>query len=160
MILAKIKTSSCELSTSPANLKKLKSAGISDDVIVAMIGASAPVSAAPNTTESAPADSTAKATLHFYRERAFVGSARKMPIFMDEVQVADLVNGRQFTMAVDPGKHAFRCRTKPEAIEVAIEPGAEYYLRAELIQGFTKNHWRIVQMSSEQGKLDIERLKP
>ena len=38
-----------------------------------------------------------------------------------------------------------------EAIAVEIEPGEEYYLRAELIQGFTKNHWHIVQVAKEQG---------
>ena len=164
VILAKIKASSCEFNTTPTDLKKLKSAGISDDVIVAMIGATAPVACVARapalTLSSAAIDSAGKSTLHFYRERAFVGSARKMPIFMDEVQVADLVNGRQFTMTVDPGVHTFRGRTRPEAIDVTVEPGGEYYLRAELIQGFTKNHWRIVQMSSEQGALDVERLKP
>ena len=76
------------------------------------------------------------------------------------MQVADLVNGRQFSMTVEPGKHVFRCRTKPEAIEIEIEAGRDYYLRAELIQGFTKNHWRIVQVAEQQGEVDVQRLKP
>jgi hypothetical protein len=79
VILAKIKASTCDFSTTPAALTQLKSAGISDDVIVAMIGASAPASpapAAPNAPEAAPADSTAKATLHFYRERARPAASR------------------------------------------------------------------------------------
>lgn len=83
-----------------------------------------------------------------------------MPIFMDEQQIADLVNGRYFAAKVDPGKHTFRCRTKIEAIPVEIVSGHDYYLRAELIQGFTKNHWRIVHMSNEQGAEDIQRMKP
>ena len=114
VILAKIKASGCEFNTTPADLKKLKSAGISDDLIVAMIGASAPSSSSPapgrDTQAEPPADSAGKATLQLYRERAFVGSARKMPIFMDEVQVADLVNGRQFTMTVDPGSRSLLAR--------------------------------------------------
>jgi len=99
VILAKIKASICDFNTTPAALTKLKSSGISDDVIVAMIGATAAYvpSAAPEPPPAAippPPDPTAKATLHFYRERAFVGSARKMPIFMDDAKVADLVNAQ------------------------------------------------------------------
>jgi hypothetical protein len=109
---------------------------------------------------SGPAPQETKAIVHFYRERAYVGSVRKMPIFVDEVKIADLVNGRYFTTKLDPGKHVFRCQTRTEAISVVMEPGTEYYLRAEIIQGFTKNHWRLVQMSNPQGEADIQRLKP
>jgi len=161
VIVAKIKASSCNFDTTPATLTKLKASGIPEPAILAMIEAQSHPPSDPVVAEgNSAAESAGKATLHFYRERAFTGSARKMPIFMDEVQIADLVNGRQFTTTVDPGKHVFRCRTKPEAIEVVIEPGAEYYLRAELIQGFTKNHWRVIQVSKEQGEVDIQKLKP
>jgi hypothetical protein len=101
-----------------------------------------------------------KATVHFYRERAYVASLRKMPIFMNEQQIADLVNGRFFVAKIDPGKHVFRCRTKLEAITVELVAGGEYYFRAELIQGFAKNHWRVIQVTNEQGASDISRLKP
>jgi len=165
VILAKIRASTCNFSTAPTDLTKLKSAGISDDVIVAMIGASAPPEppaqpAPPPADIPAPPDPTAKATLHFYRERAFVGSARKMPVFIDDVQVAELVNGRQFTITAEPGVHVFRSRTRPEAIELELEPGGEYYLRAEVSQDLSNGYWRIVQVGNAQGKLDLERLKP
>jgi len=101
-----------------------------------------------------------KAIIHLYRERAYTGSLRKMPIFMDEQQIADLVNGRFFVAKLEPGKHVFRCRTKLEAITVELVAGQDYYLRAELIQGFTKNHWRVIEVTNDQGAADIERLKP
>lgn len=158
VIVAKITTSICDCDTSPASLSKLKAAGISEPVILAMIG-----SHAVEHNEGPPASNRMKqgqATLHFYRERAYVGSLRTMPIYIDEVQVAEVVNGRQFSMTLDSGRHVFRCRTKAEAIAVEIQPGDEYYLRVELIQGFTKNHWHIVQVAKEQGELDIKALKP
>ena len=101
-----------------------------------------------------------KAMVYVYRERAFVGNLRKMPIFMDEIQIGDLVNGRYFKAELNPGKHVFRCRTKIEAIPVELIAGQDYYLRAELIQGALKNHWRIIQVMRDQGKSDIARLKP
>ena len=51
-------------------------------------------------TASPPAS---KAIVHFYRERSYYGSIRKMPIFMDEQQIADLVNGRFFVAKLEPG---------------------------------------------------------
>jgi len=161
IIVAKIRAADCDFDTSPKTLAALKTAGISEDVILAMI--ERPSVPSSNTTSNGTRtrnESEPKATLCFYRERAFVGSARKMPIYIDEVKVADLVNGRHFTMQTEPGKHVFRCRTREEAIQVDIEPGQDYYLRAELIQGFTKNHWRIVQLTKQQGQQDIIKLKP
>jgi hypothetical protein len=75
-------------------------------------------------------------------------------------QKHDLVNGRQFTMSADAGVHVFRSRSRPDAIEVELEPGGEYYLRAEVSQDLTNGYWRIVQVGNAQGKLDLERLKP
>jgi len=161
VIVAKIRASHCDCDTTPAALAKLKSAGVSEQVILAMIGGQSSLSSVVGlevpTNNPTKAD---RATLHFYRERALSASARKMPIYIDEIQVADLVNGRQFSMVIDAGKHVFRCRTKPEAIKLEIEPGKEYYLRAEFIQGFIGNRWRIVEMSKEQGEADVQRLKP
>jgi len=153
VIVAKLATSTCDCDTTPTSLSKLKAAGVSESVILAMIEHKE--GPAPNNQMK-----QGQAILHLYRESAYVGSLRTMPIFIDEVQVAALVNGRQFSMTVDPGKHVFRCRTKDEAIIVDIKPGEEYYLRAELIQTFAKNHWHIVQVTSEQGDVDIKTLKP
>jgi len=49
-----------------------------------------------------PATQETKAIVHFYRESAFAGSLRKMPIYVDEMKIADLVNGTYFTTKLDP----------------------------------------------------------
>lgn len=155
IIIAKIQSSQCNFDTSPAALNEMKTAGTSDAVILAMVKAEKPrdKNGIPTIPMSQPSQSgksdassreQTKGVIHFYRERAYVGSLRKMPIYVDEIKIADLVNGRFFTTELDPGKHVFRCQTKVEAIEVQIEPGKEYYLRAEIMQSFTKNHWRMV----------------
>ena len=171
IIVAKIEGSSCEFDTSPPALTEMKTAGVPDAVILAMVkgekrsdkeATPVPPSPGPGTAQASGTSGVeeTKAVAHFYRERAYVGSLRKMPIYVDEVKIADLVNGRFFITHLDPGKHALRCQTKDEAIQVQMEPGKEYYLRAELIQTFAKNHWRIVQVEKEQGRADIQRLKP
>jgi hypothetical protein len=167
ILIAKIDTSPCLFDTGPNALSELKNAGINEGVILAMIAkpvggptSDGAVHDAVRAGGAGSPSSDPRAVLHFYRERAFTGSLRKMPVYIDGVKVADLVNGRQFSTPVDPGKHVFRCQTKDDAIQVNIESGRQYYLRAELVQSFTKNHWRIVQMSDQQGELDVERLKP
>jgi hypothetical protein len=110
-------------------------------------------------TTAAFAQSPQKAIVHFYRERAYVGSLRKMPIFMDEQQIGDLVNGRFFVAKLDPGKHVFRSRARLEATTVELASGHDYYLRIDLREGW-KNHWRLLLVTNEQGAGDIERLKP
>jgi hypothetical protein len=161
VIIAEIQSSNCSFNTAPADLASLKAAGLEDAVILAMLKAHTVepadlLTAPPHNVPVTPAS----AKLHVYRERAFTGSLRTMPIFMDEEKTADLVNGRKFTLQIKPGKHTFRCLTKEEAITVDIEPGREYFLRAELIQSFTKNRWRIVHVANEQGELDMQGLKP
>jgi hypothetical protein len=158
VILAKIKTSVCAFDTAPPALAQLKAGGVPEAVILAMIGVQPPSEA--GTTAPVDPSPKSKAKLHFYRERAFVALLRKMPIYIDEVKVADLVNGREFSMLAEPGKHVFRCLTKAEAIQADIEQGGEYYFRAELIQGFTKNHWHVVQVAKQQGEADVRSLKP
>jgi len=161
VLLAKINSAACDFDTSPGALAALKKAGMDDAVILAMIGKSSKSASASNDANPrVQASSDADVVLHFYREKAFVGSARKMPIYIDEVKVADLVNGRQFTMTVGAAKHVFRCQTKEEAIAIKLEPAHEYYLRAELIQSFTKNHWHLVEVSQQQGETDVQALKP
>jgi hypothetical protein len=155
VVIAKVQTSECAFDTSPVALEKLKAAGVPEAVMLAMVKA-------PNTgtsTEEAAGQDT-KAVVHFYRERAFQASLRKIPINLDGTKIADLVNGRQFTIRLDPGKHIIRSKTKLKAISVNMKPGKEYYFRAEFSQGFMKNEWVIVQVANEQGAADIQRLKP
>lgn len=157
VIVAKIQSASCNFKMEPSDLADLKTAGLDDAVILAMLKTQA-----PTTTASSPqtARVEAAATLHFYRDRQPAAALRIMPIYVDEEKVAGLANGRQFTIPIQSGKHTFRCRTKEDSITVEIEPGREYYFRAEFIQGaFLKSRWRIVQLANQQGELDIQRLK-
>jgi hypothetical protein len=188
VIIAKVETSECAFDTSPSALEKLKAAGVPETVILAMVRApaasssneepahSAPLAQAQMASPQAPkagkslartqvlsGQATAqdtKAVVHFYRERAFQASLRKIPINIDGLKIANLVNGRQFTIRLDPGKHIIRSKTKLKAISVNMKPGNEYYFRAEFSQGFMKNQWLIVQVAGEQGAADIQSLKP
>jgi Protein of unknown function (DUF2846) len=188
VIIAKVETSECAFDTSPAALEKLKAAGVPESVILAMVKAPDAGASVGEPAHSVPlvhqqmaspqaskpgmpltqtpllggrdAAQNTKAVVHFYRERAFQASLRKIPINIDGVKIANLVNGRQFTIRLDPGKHIIRSKTKLKAISVNMKPGNVYYFRAEFSQGFMKNQWLIVQVASEQGAADIQRLKP
>ena len=159
VIIAKVQRSECAFDTSPVALEKLKAAGVPETVILAMVKAPKASTSNEELSGQATAQDT-KAVVHFYRERAFQAALRKIPINVDGVKIADLVNGRQFTIRLDPGKHILRSKTKLKAISVNMKPGQEYYFRAEFSQGFMKNAWVVVQVANEQGAADIQRLKP
>lgn len=109
--------------------------------------------------QDAPPVST-KATVYFYRERDQYKAA-KIPVFMDEQQVAGLVNGRFFSAQIDAGRHVFRSKTKLDALVLVLQPGNEYFLRAEVVQAsMWKNAQRITQIGNDQGPSVILRLKP
>jgi hypothetical protein len=180
IIIAKIRACLCSFDTSPPALMGLKSAGVPEAVILAMVktpGQATPkeVPAAPTaepkiplpqTTEAVKAEEApptwhqAKAVAHFYRERASPGAWVKWSIYADDVKIADLVNGRYFAAEIGPGMHVFRCGRKPESIQVRTDAGSEYYFRAELIIGFRRNGLRIVQVTKDQGEADVQRLRP
>ncbi len=106
-----------------------------------------------------------KAVVYFYREARFVGSGARVPFYVDNVEMADLVGGRYFRTTLKPGKHVFRCtksrRGRTEEIQVQTAPNQEYYLRAEFLQpSIAKSYWHILLTTKEQGEADIQRLKP
>lgn len=158
VIVAKIQSSGCNFRTAPSDLASLKAAGTDDAILMAMLKTQALIASAPSPLKTAQVEPTA--SLHFYRDRLLAAKFRTMPIYVDEQQIASLVDARQFTVPIKPGKHTFRCRTKDDAITVEIEPGREYYFRAEFVQGIVTNRWRIVQIANQQGEFDTQRLRP
>src|SRR5260370_13153414 len=66
--------------------------------------------------------SDGKATVYLYRESDAV-VLRKLPIFVDEIQFADLTQNKYLRVRLDPGKHTLRGGTKKKIIRVQLEAG-------------------------------------
>src|SRR5687767_13140165 len=65
-----------------------------------------------------PGAQDAKATVHVYRYKHFGGGALEPSVYCDDVELARMDNGRQFSVKLDPGKHTFRSNDKQGRIEL------------------------------------------
>lgn len=111
--------------------------------------------ATPQTSESGD-----KATLYVYRYKQFVGKALSPSVYCDEAELARMVNGRYFTVKLDPGKHSFRSNDKQSGIDLNMESGKSYFVRLEIATGFLKGHGRLTLMAGEQAAYELKQLKP
>jgi hypothetical protein len=118
-------------------------------LLVAISGVESQADGHPSGIE--PGAQDANATVHLYRYKPFGGGALEPSIYCDDVELARLDNGRQFSVKLDPGKHSFRCNDKQGRIELDTKAGQEYDVRLEIVTGFFKGKGRVVHLTNEQG---------
>lgn len=157
VVVNTIKAQPAEYSTTPDSLIALKSAGVSDKVIGAMVDRMAASSAGP--TNNSGADD--KAVVYVYRNRNSSGPPPNSPsVFCDEQELARMQNGRYFSIRLDAGKHSFRSTEGQSMADLDVKAGQTYYIRGEVVPVRLKPRGRLTLMSSEQGASETRMLKP
>jgi hypothetical protein len=100
------------------------------------------------------------ATLIFYREGHFGGSARKPSVYIDGVEASRLKNGSYFSIPVEPGKHNLTSVTKREPpLVIDLKPGETGYVQMILIPSDLSGDWRLVSVPVDMGKYAVSKLK-
>jgi Protein of unknown function (DUF2846) len=105
-----------------------------------------------------------RGTVTVYRDSGR-GTLKSPPIYLDGVQIAELGNKRYFSIQVLPGKRMFWSNPK-DAVEIQVQAGRTYFIRAEYptSNGVGAYNWkpklRLFEVTAEQGKKDVEPLKP
>ena len=158
VVASTIKAQPGRYSTDPDGLIALKTAGVSDAVIKAMVdrmaasGAAAPVQAS---------GADVKATVYVYRNRFSSGPAPNSPsVFCDDHELARIQNGRYFSIRLEPGKHSFKSTDEKTVVDLDVKAGQTYYIRGEVVPVKLKPRGKLVQMSLEQGGSEAHALKP
>ena len=127
------------------------------------VAAEAPKPAAaappPAATTAAPPPAAAAAmsgsgTIVFYRPSNFVGSARRIKIECNGVKVADLQNGRVFTLKAPVGSHKLKVQGDDATVDVV--PGGEYFFRTSMATGSLK----VVEANEARADIKERRMKP
>ena len=171
LIVTTINASPGQYDTSATGILALKDGGASEKVISAMIAKSAAsitAAASPASSGDVPPGLAARpagqpgapGTVHIYRYKQYEGSALHPSIYCDEARLARLPSGRFLEVKVPAGQHIFYADDKQAGAVVNVEPGKDYYFRTELQTGFWKGHFRLNMVQPEQGKYDVEKLKP
>jgi hypothetical protein len=100
------------------------------------------------------------ATLIFYREAHFGGSARKPSIYIDGIEASRLKNGSYFSVPVEPGKHNLTSVTKREPpLVIDLKPGETGYVEMMLLPSGLSGDWRLVSVPADMGKYTVSKLK-
>jgi len=118
-------------------------------------------SAAWAQTETKPVVS-GKAIVYFYSLAATTTIGRvKKPVFVDDIEIADIRPEKYFIVLLDPGKHTFRMRNKKlGGIEMDFEADKTYYIRVNWATGNIVKPVGISKVEPEAGAYDIKQLVP
>jgi hypothetical protein len=158
VVVSTIKAQMAEYSTNPDGLIALKTAGVSDKVITAMVDRMAVNGGAPSADNPGAA---AKAVVYVYRNRNSSGPPPNSPsVFCDEQELARMQNGRYFSIRLDAGKHSFRSTDGQSVADLDVKDGQAYYIRGEVVPVRLKPRGRLTLMSKEQGASEARTLKP
>jgi len=100
------------------------------------------------------------ATLIFYREGHFGGSARKPSVYIDGVEAPRLKSGGFFSIPIEPGKHNLTSVTKREPpLVIDLKPGETGYVQMILIPSGFSGDWRLVSVPADMGRYAVSKLK-
>jgi hypothetical protein len=160
VVVSTIKAQTAEYSTNPDGLIALKTAGVSDKVITAMVDRMAVSGGAPSAGDPG---AEAKAVVYVYRNRNSSGPPPNSPsVFCDEQELARLQNGRYFSIRLDAGKHSFRSTDEKSVADLDVKDGQAYYIRGEgeVVPVRLKPRGRLTVMSKEEGASEARTLKP
>ena len=97
-----------------------------------------------------------------YRHRLYRGSAVRIGLYIDNVQAANLVNGRWVSLDVPAGHHTINPKDNQSGLEMDLEAGKTYYVLAFWgEEGMWHGAHKVVTLiSPEQGAYEIKQLKP
>lgn len=162
IITAKIKASTTHFDTSTVALQELKIAGVPDAVILAMVQAPAPASGNTSieTTSAAVNTGDAKALVYVYRKKNFNSRNMQPSVYVDDVEVARMDDGKFFIVRLDPGKHNVEVNKGHSGAEIDMKAGERYYFRIDIKPGFFKGRSEALYMQKEQGALEVQKMKP
>ncbi len=102
-----------------------------------------------------------KATVVFFREAHYAGSALRPSVYVDGKEVDRLLNGRWFSVEIEPGKHELGSSAKHEA-HTLIQPaaGETVYIQMVVVPGTWRGAGRLLQVDPDEAREIIAKLKP
>lgn len=109
--------------------------------------------------EGPVAEDTTEATVFVYRPKKMVGGALEPSIFVDDVELARMDNGRYFAFKMKPGKHIVRMTDQKKAYALDMGPGQTYYFRVGIEAGMWKGHGKLTLDDRERAIEEIKKLK-
>jgi hypothetical protein len=102
---------------------------------------------------------TADAIVYIYRPGKYAGKALEPSVFLDDIELARMDNGRYFALRLKPGKHIIHMTDDKKGYAVDMGPGQTYYFRVGLEMGMWKGHGKITLDDADRAIKEIKKIK-
>jgi hypothetical protein len=105
------------------------------------------------------ASNAADAVVYIYRPSKMMGKALEPSVFVDDIELARMDNGRYFALKLKPGKHIIHMTDDKKGYAIDMGPGQTYYFRIGIEMGMWKGHGKITLDDAERAIAEIKKLK-
>jgi hypothetical protein len=106
-----------------------------------------------------PSVAAADAVVYVYRPGKLMGKALEPSVFVDDIELARMDNGRYFTVKLKPGKHIIHMTSEKKGFAFDMGPGQTYYFRVGIEMGMFKGHGKLTLEDAEKAVPEIKKLK-
>jgi len=110
-------------------------------------------------SEKPASEDATEATVYVYRPKKMVGGALEPSVFVDDIELGRMDNGRYFAFKMKPGKHIVRMTDQKKAYAIDMGPGQTYYFRVGIEAGMWKGHGKLTLDDAERAIQEIKKLK-
>lgn len=109
--------------------------------------------------ETPAAPNSSEAIVYIYRPSKMMGKALEPSVFVDDIELARMDNGRYFALKLKPGKHIVHMTDDKKGYAVDMGPGQTYYFRIGLEMGMWKGQGKITLDDADRAIKEIKKIK-
>jgi len=109
--------------------------------------------------ETPAAANAADSIVYIYRPSKLAGKALEPSVFVDDIELARMDNGRYFALKLKPGKHIVHLTDDKKGYAIDMGPGQTYYFRIGLEMGMWKGHGKITLDDAGRAITEIKKIK-
>lgn len=102
---------------------------------------------------------TGDAIVYIYRPKKMMGRALEPSVFVDDIELARMDNGRYFALRLKPGKHIVHMTDDNKGYAIDMGAGQTYYFRIGLEMGMWKGQGKITLDDADRAIKEIKKIK-
>jgi hypothetical protein len=102
---------------------------------------------------------TSDAIVYIYRPSKMMGRALEPSVFVDDIELARMDNGRYFALKLKPGKHIVHMTDDKKGYAIDMGPAQTYYFRIGLEAGMWKGQGKITLDDADRAIKEIKKIK-
>lgn len=135
------------------------SAGRFHFALLALMGTLAVANQLSQVSQPSAATPDGKVRVYVYRSSNIAEKEFRPSVYVDEMEVARMQEGRNVILALRPGTHAFRSTDKKDKVDLELQAGQKYYIRIDVSVASLTGHGKLNVVLPEQGAPEFGQTK-